>query len=123
MPRYAAKLLFQFRIELDDASKRRICEERIINFNASSPRTAISKADQRGKQAEFSYENDEGNTVRFEFIGIADIMALGTEAADDEVWYEIHERMTPMERRDKLIPTQAMLRARLENQKIRDGYV
>jgi hypothetical protein len=105
MSRYAAKLLFQYRVMVDgDPGKRRFCEERIINFPARSPREALSKAQRRGKKAEHSYPNDDGNTVSFEFVGIMDMLHLDPETEADEVWYDVHNRLLPMERRDKLIP-------------------
>jgi hypothetical protein len=39
--RYAAKLLFQLRVDLGKhTGKRRICQERIINYQAESDRKA-----------------------------------------------------------------------------------
>jgi hypothetical protein len=116
MTRYAAKLLFQFRVEVDgDPGKRRLCEERIINFSARSPREALRRAKRRGKKGEHSYKNSDGNTVAFEFVGIMDLMSLGLEAEADEVWYEIRERMLPMERRGKIIPGDDIMLRRLVN--------
>ena len=110
--RYSAKLLFQFRVDVDgDPSKRRLCEERIVVIEAKTPQAALKKAQRRGKIAEHSYANEEGNPVHFEFIGIMDLLFLGVECDDDEVWYDIRERMLPMERRDKLIPPEAELNA------------
>jgi hypothetical protein len=114
MRRFAAKLLFQFRVNVDgDAGKRRLCEERIINFSARSPRDALQRAKGRGKRGEYSYKNSDGNEVSFEFVGIIDLMSLGVEAEADEVWYEIHERLLPMERRRKIIPADDVLLRRL----------
>ena len=112
MDRYSAKLLFQFRVDVDgDPGKRRLCEERIVVIEAKTPQAALKKAQRRGKIAEHSYANEEGNPVHFEFIGIMDLLFLGVECDDDEVWYDIRERMLPMERRDKLIPPEAELNA------------
>ena len=62
--RFSAKLLFQFRVDLGvDTGKRRLCEERIVTFHARTARAAIAVAKRRGKQAEYDYENDEGNRV------------------------------------------------------------
>ncbi|HJT79452.1 MAG TPA: DUF4288 domain-containing protein [Gemmataceae bacterium] len=114
MQRFAAKLLFQFRVDVDgDPGKRRTCEERIINFSARSPRDALQRAKRRGKKGEHSYKNSDGNTVFFEFVGIIDLMSLGVEAEADEVWYDIRERLLPMERRDKIIPADDVLLRRL----------
>jgi hypothetical protein len=114
MTRYAAKLLFQFRVKVNgDPGKRRLCEERIINFSARSPREALRKAKQRGTKGEHSYKNSDGNTVAFEFVGIMDLMSLGVEAEADEVWYDIREHLLPMERRQKIIPADDVLLRRL----------
>jgi hypothetical protein len=40
-----------------------------------------------------------------------DLLCLGSECEADEVWYEIRERLLPMERRDKLIPKEGELNA------------
>ena len=110
--RYSAKLLFQFRIDIEDApSKRRRCEERIVVFEAKTAQAALKKSQRRGQIAEHSYTNEEGNAVHFEFIGIMDLLLLGVECDDDEVWYDVRERMLPMERRDKLIPPESELNA------------
>jgi hypothetical protein len=114
MRRFAANLLFQFRVDADgDAGKRRLCEERIINFSARSPRVALRMAKARGKRGEHSYKNSDGNKVSFEFVGIIDLMSLGDEAEADEVWYELHWRLLPMERRRKFIPADEVLLGRL----------
>src|SRR5687768_3643639 len=107
MPRYAAKLLFQFRVDVDgDPGKRRLCEERIINFSARSPREALTRANRRGREGEHSYKNADGNQVSFQFCGIMDLMGLGVEADADEVWYEMRNRLLPMEQREKILPSE-----------------
>ncbi len=112
MNRYSAKLLFQFRIDLGaDTVKRRTCEERIILIEARSASSALAEAKRKGKQAEHDYENDEGNMVYFEFIGVMDLLCLGLECDADEVWYDIGERVSPMERRDVFIPPEHQLNA------------
>ena len=114
MMRYAAKLLFQFHVDVDgDSGKRRLCEERIINFKARSKDDALKKAQRRGKEGEHAYKNSDGNKVMFQFVGIMDLMSLGSEADADEVWYEIRERLMPMERRDVNLPKEADLLARM----------
>ena len=106
--RYAAKLLFQFSVE-GDVRKHRLCEERILNFQARSPREALRVAKQRGKKGEHAYKNSDGDVVAFQFVGVMDLMSLGVEAGDDEVWYEIRERLNPMERRTRIIPNEQWL--------------
>ena len=83
--RYAAKLLFQFRVGVDgDSGKRRLCEERIVVLEARTAKDALAKAKRKGKRGEHSHENDEGNTVHFEFIGVLELIHLGVECEDDE---------------------------------------
>jgi hypothetical protein len=112
MQRFAAKLLFQFRVMVDGvAGKRRLCEERIVVILAEDGRKALAVAKRRGQEAEYRYTNDQGNPVFFEFVGIMDLQGLGPECAQDEVWYDIKERLLPMERRDSLLPQEAELNA------------
>ena len=112
MKRYAAKLLFQFRVDRNgDSGKRRVCEERIIVIEAASAASALTKAKRRGKKGENKYPNHDGHIVCFEFIGIMDLLHLGIECEADEVWYDIQERLLPMERRGKLVPAEAELHA------------
>ena len=110
--RYAAKLLFQFRVRVGGSdNKRRLCEEQIVVFRANTAREALKKAKERGKEEEFSYLNDENNKVHFEFIGVVDLLHLGGECREDEVWYQVKEYSEPKERRQKLIPQEKHLSA------------
>lgn len=110
--RYSACLLFQFRVVVDgDSGKRRLCEKRIIHFRAADPRAALRHAKHRGKEAEHAYRNSDGNRVSFEFIGVRDLLRCGVECEDDEVWYQICELLTPMERKSTLIPAERELAA------------
>lgn len=114
--KYAAKLLFQYRVEIDgESNKRRLCEERIVLFESSNARQALVKAKRRGKEEESDFVNDDGNVVSIEFVGVVELIQLGIECNEDEVWYELKERMMPMERKAKLIPSEGDLSAiRLE---------
>jgi hypothetical protein len=112
MKRYAAKLMFQFRVVVDgESGKRRTCEDRIIVIRAKSAESALLAAKRHGKKSEISYSNDEGNPVHFEFVGVMDLLELGLECAENEVWYEIVDRLCPSERRSKLIPPEPRLNA------------
>jgi hypothetical protein len=109
--RYAAKLLFQFRVVSNGSSgTRRLCEERIVVFPSSVARQALKEAKRRGRAATYRYQNTDGNTVHFEFIGVLELLRL-LESDSDEVWYEIVERVRPMERRSALIPPAHQLSA------------
>ena len=113
--RFAAKLLFQFRYEGDAPGGFRTAEERIILLFERSAAAAYSAAQRRGRSANHGYLNDAGGRVYFEFVGITDLMNLGPETEDDEVWYDIRRMKDPMQRRGELIPGKQSLDAfRLE---------
>jgi Domain of unknown function (DUF4288) len=110
--RFAAKLLFQFRVVVDDIpNTMRTCEERIVVFHAPTARRALAQAKRRGKAAKHTYANSDGNPVHFEFVGVLDLLHLGAECEEDEVWYSIVERKLPMERAATLLPKEADLSA------------
>jgi hypothetical protein len=112
MKRYAAKLLFQFRVTIDgDSGKRRTCEERIILFKAVSARKALADAKRRGRMERNHYKNSDGNPVRFEFVGVMELLCLDSVCEDDEVWYDIVDRLLPSERRAAWIPPESELEA------------
>lgn len=109
--RFAAKLLFQFRTLTSGVSnKKRVCEERIILFMAATPKIALRLAKRRGKDEEFSYV-DDGTKVLFEFVGVRELIELGTCSEPDEVWSVLFDKIEPMENKDKLIPKENNLRA------------
>ena len=83
----------------------------MIVFRARGPRAALLEAKRRGKDAQHSWKNNWGEPVHFEFVGILDLLELGPECEKDEVWYEIVERVRPMERRRKLLPSEKSLNA------------
>ena len=112
LTRFAALLLFQWRAVGDRQSRaRRLCEQRMLNFTASSGRSALAEARKRGRAAQFRYRNDEGNPVHFEFVGVLDLLDLGAECDPDEVWYDIVRVLKPMERRKELVPRADQLTA------------
>ncbi len=111
MTRYAAKLLFQFRVMVKgNPGKRRICEEQIIKLEARSARRALNAAKRKGKAKQHTYHNSHGHKVYFEFVGVMELLCL--EPCDrDEVWYEIVEHVTPKERKSRWIPPEDELEA------------
>jgi len=110
MKRYAAKLLFQFRVVIDgDSGKRRICEERIITLEAKAAKKALALAKRKGLMSQFRYENSDGNPVHFEFIGVMELLCLGPECEKDEVWYDIVEHLLPLERKERFISPESNL--------------
>ena len=109
MNQYSAKLLFQWRPTKNGISrKRRVCEERIFTFFASSPELAYNKANKYGKDEQFEeiYEKSE---VYFEFIGILELKEISSSYAEGEVWSEIKEMVSPDERKEKIVPTKEEL--------------
>src|SRR5438270_2856302 len=112
MKRYAAKLLFQFRVIVDgDSGKRRLCEERIVLFKAATGYAALTQAKQKGRKCQFRYKNARGNSVCFEFIGVMELLCLDPACEKDEVWYRFLERFMPSERKARLIPPESELEA------------
>jgi hypothetical protein len=90
---------------------RRICEERIIAFFAPNAHAALREAKRRGRAAQHRYKNNDGNPVRFEFIGVLELLRIDPVCKEDEVWYDITERVRPMERRASIIPPESRLSA------------
>ena len=90
---------------------RRTCEERIITFSATHGRAALREAKKRGRAAQHHYKNNEGNPVYFEFVGVMELLRLDPTCDADEVWYDISERVRPMERRASIIQPERRLSA------------
>jgi hypothetical protein len=110
--RFAAKLLFQFRVVIDgDSGKRRLCEERIVLLNATDGKAALREAKNKGRIARYKYKNTDGNLVNFEFVGVLELLCLDPACETDEVWFEIVERVLPMEKKRRLIPPEKKLSA------------
>ena len=117
LKRYSAALLFQYRVVADGvANRRRTCEKRIIHFQATDGRSALRHAKKRGRQAEHRWKNKDGCRVFFEFVGVRDLIGCDPACGPDEVWYQIVELMTPMERRSRLIPPESKLCAIRNNE-------
>ena len=110
--RFAAKLLFQFRVIIGKSSgKRRLCEKRIVQFLAVNAKSALKETNFRGNRGQYSYKNTDENLVRFEFLGIEELLCLDPGCDSDEVWYEIVELVKPKERIAKFIPAVKKLNA------------
>jgi hypothetical protein len=108
--RFAAKLLFQFRVVVGGkSSRRRICEERTVVFTASSAKGALAAARRKGRAAQYDYRNDENNPIYFEFVGVTAMQCLDPVCERDEVWYDVREWLSPMERKEAILPTDTQL--------------
>src|SRR5687767_88403 len=97
-------LLFQWRVDVEgDSGARRTCERRLVNLLAMSPAAAIASAMSAGRKAQFRSRTTGGHPLRFEFVGLTEIVELGEECGPDEVWYDIVRMVRPMERRRTLV--------------------
>lgn len=113
MERYAAKLLFQWRVlRSGKVAMRRLCEERTVLVEARSRATAIAKARRRGRKGEYRMRNMSGDPVSFECVGIIDMLRLGAECRPDEVWYDVRSVHRPLEPDSR--PRSRRLEARIE---------
>ncbi|MEX0641201.1 MAG: DUF4288 domain-containing protein [Pirellulales bacterium] len=88
--RYSAKLTFWY----DDGQDRSlaVCEERIVTFDARGSKEAMKVAKRSGKQSEYKFGNESGKTIAFRFVGIMDILQLGIECQEGEVWYDVSKK-------------------------------
>lgn len=108
--RFAAKLLFQLRFENEGStSPMRLAEQRIIIVEAPNPDHAYKQALRYGASKQESFLNEDGVEVRLEFVGVMDLMHLGAEADENEVWYEVKRMRAPLERKSRLIPRKSDL--------------
>jgi hypothetical protein len=102
--RFAAMMLFQFRVEKNNLiNKKRICEERIYHIYCQNKDDALREALDIGKNEEFDYVDDD-KKVFFEFVGILDIVELDENEDSNVVWSRFVEKREPMERKNKIIP-------------------
>lgn len=85
------------------------CEERIVVLRATHARDALACAKRYGRKAQHAYRNDDDNPVRFEFVGVLDLLHLGPECEENEVWYDIVTRKQPMERAAVILPDESSL--------------
>jgi hypothetical protein len=90
-----------------------MCEERIVTFQARTPKSALSKAKRYGRSEEFT-DAREGVRVFFEFVGILELMDVTFGYSDGQVWWDLVERVQPSERRSSIIPPESELDAFLE---------
>lgn len=113
---YGAKLLFQWRIvENGKVKRRRLCEERVILVRARSAQDALAQAKRYGMSESFEDRapRPRGRKVFFEFVGVIDLDDVFADFTvhPTEVWYELRERVRPMERKRKLLVPENRMRA------------
>jgi hypothetical protein len=89
MRRFAAKLLFDWYPDPVTGSRfKRLFEERIVVLSAKSGKTALAAAKRLGRQSELRYESGH----RLRFVGLMQLMELGSECREGEVWWEFRRR-------------------------------
>ena len=91
--RFSAKLLFCYVV--GDANRRigRTLETRIVCFDSRDLKSATTKFEKYGRAAAYSFTNDAGGLVEFEFVGIVDVIEPGDECDANEFWYDIESRL------------------------------
>lgn len=106
MARYAVKLLFDWNPDPITGSRvMRLSEERIIVFTARSARAALQRGKRLGRQGELRYDGG----LRLRFVGVLQLMELGVECAEGEVWWEFRRRRRAKKRARELIPAEKRL--------------
>lgn len=106
MARYAVKLLFDWDPDPVTGSRvMRLTEERIVVFTARSARAAVKRAKRLGRQGELRY----GGGLRLRFVGVLQLMELGVECGQGEVWWEFRRRQRAKERATALVPAERAL--------------
>lgn len=111
MEQYSAKLLFQWRPILNGISRRRrVCEVRIVTYQADGAVSALKKAKQIGKGEQYT-EKKAGGEIAFEFVGVLELQDVSSAFSEGEVWSELVEMVEPMERKKSLIPDESDLAA------------
>jgi len=83
----------------------RLTEERIVVFEARSARASIERAQRLGKQGQVRYRSGH----RLRFVGVLQLMELGLECAEGEVWWEFRRRRRAKERAKVLLPGKRLL--------------
>lgn len=115
---FSAKLLFEFFITAKGkAGVRRLCEERIVLIQAVTATQALREANRQGRAGQYRSANG-GNLLHFRFVGVMDLVKLGIECEDNEVWYDIRVRERPMERKKCLVPPPQTLTAMREERQL-----
>jgi len=89
--RYGANLLFEYGVDGQRAA-RPLCEKRIVVIEARSAKEAIRLARRRGRAAELSYQNADGERFRIRFLGLVDLIELPDP---EEAYYSMFRTPRP----------------------------
>ena len=81
---YVAVVVVRARID-DEWHDDYLIDHQVRLVQASDAESAHRRALELGKAAEHSYENGDGATVRWEFVGLADLDEIQASAIDDGV--------------------------------------
>lgn len=90
---YSAKLLFQSKIN-DAWLEHPLCEASVRILLAESEEEAGARAQQVGVAAEHEYQNEQKETVKWEFISVLDIQEIDGNSLEDgtEVYSELFRK-------------------------------
>jgi len=114
--RMAAKLLFQFRVIIDNSSGiYRKCEERYVVFDiVTDVYETLDRIYECAKNKNRSFKNCGGNKVYFEFVGISDYIIMGAECEENEFWYDFVVKKLPMENKKKLTMSKSEIKRKIK---------
>lgn len=85
-----------------------MCDEQIRILRAPDEDAAFKKALQLGKDQEHSYENSEGEVIKWEFIGMENVEELVGDSVEDGTEirsriFEHHDPRTIIREKEKLL--------------------
>jgi|ERR1700761_994287 hypothetical protein len=86
---YVAKLVF--RVISGDGDHQAQFDEQLRLINASDERHAFEKASIIGQNNQDSFMNNNKQTVRWQFIDVAEINPISELKDGTELYYQIHE--------------------------------
>lgn len=90
---YVAKLVF--RVISGNGDHNPQFEEQLRLINANNEQHAFEKASNIGHANQDSFVNVQKQTVKWQFIDVAELNAIGTPTDGAELYYNIHEAPDP----------------------------
>ena len=78
---FIATLIIRSRVG-NNSNEAQLCDEQVRLIKAPDEDTAYAKASELGKEEEVSYQNEYGQIVTWEFIGLADLEELDATIRD-----------------------------------------
>ncbi|HVW14579.1 MAG TPA: DUF4288 domain-containing protein [Mucilaginibacter sp.] len=90
---YVAKIVF--RIVTGDGNHHPQFDEQLRLINAENECQAYEKAACIGHLGQESFTNNQSETVRWDFIGVAELNFIGELSDGAELYYQIHEAPDP----------------------------